>query len=191
MPATLRSFVATILFTASFLTSASGQEMSLKASGELQWRKGNMHTHSYWSDGDNYPEMIAAWYKERSYNFLVFTDHNTLHQNEKWIDVDKAKEGRKSLAALQAAFPTDWIVSRKSEGKEEVRLKTFDEVFTKFAVPQQYLLIQGEEITDKFFTVNAYRSRVDGASLRLIIDQLWGLESCPDVASVWRLMSMA
>lgn len=150
MPATLRSFVATILFTASFLTSASGQEMSLKASGELQWRKGNMHTHSYWSDGDNYPEMIAAWYKERSYNFLVFTDHNTLHQNEKWIDVDKAKEGRKSLAALQAAFPTDWIVSRKSEGKDEVRLKTFDEVFTKFAVPQQYLLIQGEEITDKF-----------------------------------------
>ena len=150
MPATLRFFVATILFAAALLTSASGQEMSLKASGELQWRKGNMHTHSYWSDGDNYPEMIAAWYKERSYHFIVFTDHNTLHQNEKWIDVDKAKEGRKSLAALQAAFSTDWIVSRKSEGKDEVRLKTFDEVFTKFAVPQQYLLIQGEEITDKF-----------------------------------------
>ncbi len=150
MPATLRFFVATILFAAALLTSASGQEMSLKASGELQWRKGNMHTHSYWSDGDNYPEMIAAWYKERSYHFIVFTDHNTLHQNEKWIDVDKAKDGRKSLAALKAAFPADWIISRKSEGKDEVRLKTFDEVFTKFAVPQQYLLIQGEEITDKF-----------------------------------------
>ena len=150
MPATLRFFVAPILFAAALLTTASGQEMSLKASGELQWRKGNMHTHSYWSDGDNYPEMIAAWYKERSYHFLVFTDHNTLHQNEKWIDVDKAKDGRKSLAAHKAAFPADWIISRKSEGKDEVRLKTFDEVFTKFAVPQQYLLIQGEEITDKF-----------------------------------------
>ena len=149
---TLRSFITTILFAGSLLTTASGQEISLKASGELQWRKGNMHTHSYWSDGDNYPEMIAAWYKDRGYHFLVFTDHNTLHQNEKWIDVDKAKDGRKSLAALQAAFPADWIISRKSEGKDEVRLKTFDEVFAKFAVPQQYLLIQGEEITDRFQT---------------------------------------
>jgi hypothetical protein len=152
MPAPFRIFVTAILFAASSLTTASGQEMSLVASGDLQWRKGNMHTHSYWSDGDNYPEMIAAWYKERGYHFLVFTDHNTLLQSEKWIDIDKAKGGRKSLEALQATFPADWIISRKSEGRDEVRLKTFDEVFAKFAVPQQYLLIQGEEITDRFQT---------------------------------------
>lgn len=150
MPATLKFVIATILLASSFDQTVSGQEVHLKASGDLQWRKGNMHTHSYWSDGDNYPELIAAWYKDRGYQFLVFTDHNTLHQNEKWIDVDKAKGGRKSFAALQSAFPAEWVVSRKTDNKEEVRLKTFDEVFTKFAVPQQYLLIQGEEISDKF-----------------------------------------
>lgn len=150
MPATLKFVITTILLASSFDKTVSGQEVHLKASGDLQWRKGNMHTHSYWSDGDNYPEMIAAWYKDRDYQFLVFTDHNTLHQNEKWIDVDKAKGGRKSLAALQAAFPADWVISRRTENKEEIRLKTFDEVFAKFAVPQQYLLIQGEEVSDKF-----------------------------------------
>ena len=24
-----------------------------------RWWKGNLHTHSLWSDGDDYPEMIA------------------------------------------------------------------------------------------------------------------------------------
>ena len=150
MSAMLKLLITTIFVTGILLPTAYSQDVLLKSGGQLQWRKGNMHTHSYWSDGDNFPESIAAWYKDRGYHFLVFTDHNTLHQNEKWIDVDKAKGGRTSLAALQTAFPGDWIVSRKADGKEEVRLKTFDEIFAKFAVPQQYLLIQGEEITDKF-----------------------------------------
>ena len=30
---------------------------------ETKWHKGNLHTHSLWSDGDDYPEMIADWYK--------------------------------------------------------------------------------------------------------------------------------
>ena len=25
---------------------------------EQQWQKGNLHTHSFWSDGDDFPEMI-------------------------------------------------------------------------------------------------------------------------------------
>src|SRR5205814_702981 len=28
-----------------------------------RWWKGNLHTHSFWSDGDDFPEMIADWYK--------------------------------------------------------------------------------------------------------------------------------
>ena len=30
---------------------------------EARWWKGNLHTHSLWSDGDDYPEMIADWYR--------------------------------------------------------------------------------------------------------------------------------
>ena len=29
-----------------------------------RWYKGNLHTHSYWSDGDEFPEMIMNWYKK-------------------------------------------------------------------------------------------------------------------------------
>jgi len=42
------------------------------------WYKGNLHTHSWWSDGSHPPEMVAAWYKENGYHFLVVTDHGTV-----------------------------------------------------------------------------------------------------------------
>jgi hypothetical protein len=43
-----------------------------------RWWKGNLHTHSFWSDGDDFPEMIADWYKTRGYHFLGLSDHNVL-----------------------------------------------------------------------------------------------------------------
>src|SRR5687768_3684086 len=56
---------------------------TLAAAGPLKWYRGNMHTHSYWSDGDDYLENIALWYRERGYDFLCFTDHNILARSEK------------------------------------------------------------------------------------------------------------
>src|SRR6266702_2471722 len=50
-----------------------------------QWWKGNLHTHSLWSDGDDYPEMIVDWYKQHGYHFLALSDHNILAQGDKWI----------------------------------------------------------------------------------------------------------
>ena len=55
-----------------------------------QWFKGNLHTHSYWSDGDEYPEMIMDWYKTNGYNFVALSDHNILADGEKWIKVVKS-----------------------------------------------------------------------------------------------------
>ena len=52
---------------------------------ELRWWKGNLHTHSLWSDGDEFPEMIANWYAERDYNFLALTDHNVLSEGMRWM----------------------------------------------------------------------------------------------------------
>ena len=46
-------------------------------------------------DGDDYLEMIASWYREHCYQFLVFTDHNVLADHERWIVVEKSKGGRK------------------------------------------------------------------------------------------------
>lgn len=124
--------------------------MALEAGDSLRWYKGNLHTHSLWSDGDDYPEMIAAWYKERDYDFLAFTDHNVLHTTERWTDVDKNKGKRQAYEKLKAKFGPDWTQERETDGKLEVRLKRFEEVREKLAEPGKFLLIQGEEISDRF-----------------------------------------
>jgi len=39
------------------------------------WAKGNLHTHTTNSDGDSSPQVVANWYKDHGYQFLVITDH--------------------------------------------------------------------------------------------------------------------
>lgn len=138
----LSSFVSVV--------STPAGEVDLRATADQRFYRGNMHTHSLWSDGDQYPELIARWYRDQGYDFLVFTDHNVLLQGDRWTDVLKNKGGQKAFDKLQAAFPEDWIETREKDGRLEVRLKTFDEIFARIAEPQKYLLIQGEEITDRF-----------------------------------------
>lgn len=124
----------------------------LRAAGPLKWYRGNLHTHSYWSDGDDYLESIALWYREHQYDFLCFTDHNTLATKERWLDIEKAKSGREALDRLKEKFPDGWVEERVRDDRQEVRLKRFDEVVQKLAEPGKFLLIQGEEISDKFGT---------------------------------------
>ena len=49
-------------------------------SASAEWFKGVTHVHSLWSDGDMAPEMIAAWYKERGYNFVCCSEHSLLQE---------------------------------------------------------------------------------------------------------------
>lgn len=123
---------------------------TLEAVGPLKWYRGNLHTHSLWSDGDDYLEMIALWYRDHGYDFLGFTDHNTLADKERWVDVEKVRGGRVSYDKLKKRFPDDWIDERTREDRLEVRLKKFDEVFARFNEKGKFLLIQGEEISDSF-----------------------------------------
>jgi hypothetical protein len=130
--------------------SSSAEAETLQATPELKWYRGNMHTHSLWSDGDDYLEMIGAWYKERNYDFLVYTDHNVLSNTERWIDIVKNKGGQKAFDKLKARFGEKWVEERTVKGKHEVRLKRYDEVVALLAEKNKYLLIQGEEISDSF-----------------------------------------
>ena len=41
------------------------------------FQKGNIHTHTSWSDGDSLPDVVYRWYRDHGYNFLAVTDHNT------------------------------------------------------------------------------------------------------------------
>lgn len=117
---------------------------------EANWWKGNLHTHTLWSDGDDYPEQIAKWYKDHGYHFLTLTDHNTLQAGERWVDVMKSRGGPPALAKYREAWGEDWVKTRQREERLEVRLKTLQEFRSKLEAPGKFLLIQGEEVTDRW-----------------------------------------
>ncbi|QDU07679.1 hypothetical protein [Gimesia aquarii] len=142
-------FVLSCLLFFSSVTLAA-EPVELKESADEKWYKGNLHTHSLWSDGDDYLEMIADWYKTHGYDFLSFTDHNVLAQSERWTVPEKNKGKLHAYKELKKRFP-NWVEERKNkEGQIEVRLRTFQEVSDKLGEPGKFLLIQSEEVTDRF-----------------------------------------
>lgn len=114
------------------------------------WWKGNLHTHSLWSDGDDYPEMIIDGYKKRGYNFLGLSDHNILARGERWIDVAKSKGGTEALRKYRDRFGAKWVEEREKDAAAQVRLRTLEEFRPLFDDPGKFLLLESEEITDKF-----------------------------------------
>jgi hypothetical protein len=114
-----------------------------------RWWKGNLHTHSLWSDGGDYPEMIAAWYKEQGYHFLGLSDHNILPDHEKWISIAKSKGGEKAFEKYLAKYGPKWVETREAEGDKEVRLKMLSEFRKPLEEAGRFLMIPMEEITGR------------------------------------------
>jgi hypothetical protein len=52
------------------------------------WYKGNTHTHTTNSDGNELPRRVVRWYLDHNYNFLVISDHSYL-TDIKYLDTDK------------------------------------------------------------------------------------------------------
>ena len=113
------------------------------------WHKGNLHTHSLWSDGDDFPEMIIQWYKDHDYQFIALSDHNTVGDSEFWYEIKERDLKNKTLEKYQKRFG-DWVETKKDSCKTFVRLKTFDEFQSKLDVPDSFLVIKSEEVTSSF-----------------------------------------
>ena len=121
----------------------------------LLWFKGNTHTHTLWSDGNDFPDMVVDWYKEQGYDFLALSDHNILSRGEKWMKSTAIKsrqkgDGPSALEKYRKRFGEDWVEVRGEEGDEEVRLRTLDELRSEFEEEGRFLLVEAEEITDRF-----------------------------------------
>jgi hypothetical protein len=127
----------------------------LSAAEEAKWYKGNLHTHTYWSDGDDFPEMVADWYKSHGYDFLALSDHNIVADHDKWLKVRKSKTGAVALDKYLQRFGKEWVIARGEGEQKEIRLRTLAEIKPKLEVPGRFLLIPSEEITDKNVHVNA------------------------------------
>jgi len=134
-----------LLFTASF---AAAQDYDTR-----DWFKGNTHTHSLWSDGNDFPEMIFDWYKERGYQFVGLSDHNVLQRDEKWVDVETIKKkqraiGRDAISKAEARFGKEWLTRKTVDGKEGIILKTLDECREALEEPGEFYLLPAEEMSN-------------------------------------------
>lgn len=121
-----------------------------------RWFKGNLHTHSLWSDGNDYPEMIADRYKQAGYHFLAISDHNVLAEGTRWLELKAPAVvngevvqlgGGAVLEKYLARFGTAWVEQREAAGKMKVRLKPLAEYRTLLEEPGRFLLIPASEIT--------------------------------------------
>lgn len=124
--------------------AAVGTAGKAKAEGAVvRWYKGNLHMHSYWSDGKTFPEMALDWYRSRGYNFCGLSDHNVFqNDNAKW----KLCSG--CNAAVLAEYRANWNAETRGSGSsEEVRLKTFDEFSAALNVPGEFLVLPNVEDT--------------------------------------------
>lgn len=134
--------------------------------GQKRWYKGNLHAHTFWSDGKAFPEEAVAWYKSRGYNFLGLSDHNMFQDDpDRWIAVVGDNEAKFTPAWAKkptrcyvftvkqsyfddylTAFP-DAVTRISAGGRVEARLRTFDELSRRFNVPGEFLLLPDVEAT--------------------------------------------
>ncbi len=149
-----RAILATMTgITICSIASLLAADEVIPADPPLRWWKGNIHTHSFWSDGNDFPEMIAEWYRTRNYNFLALSDHNVLSEGERWMPYSQIEKrgGPDVLNKYRRRFGSHWIETR---GHAEtptfaVRLKPLNEYRALVEERGKFIMIQGEEITDR------------------------------------------
>ena len=125
--------------------------------GGARWWKGNLHTHTLWSDGDDYPEMVAAWYKDQGYHFLALSDHNVTLDGTKWLTVGVSNRGSGAVfREYVERFGEDWVEQRTLNGVNQVRLKPLGEFRLLLEEASKFLLIPSEEVTTRHLTAQIH-----------------------------------
>jgi len=137
-------FVAVLMINLFFLHRPCEKQSS------PHWYKGSLHTHSLWSDGDAFPEIVADWYKWHGYHFVAMSDHNSIQQKEKWVNVSGTAVLLQAFETYQSKFGKDWVECKKDTGGVQVRLKTIGEYKPVLEEKDQFLIIPSEEISDRF-----------------------------------------
>ncbi|MDA7920589.1 hypothetical protein N9Z18_01390 [Verrucomicrobiales bacterium] len=118
-----------------------------------EWFKGNTHTHTLWSDGNDFPEMIIDWYKSNGYDFIALSDHNVLQEGEKWVSLPFIKKrqraiGRGAVMKCEARFGKDWLQWETRGEEKGIILKTLEQCTEELAEPGEFYLLPAEEISN-------------------------------------------
>lgn len=114
---------------------------------ESEWYKGNLHTHSYWSDGDEFPEMIMQWYKDHDYQFVALSDHNIIAEGDKWKKISKDSLYQKAFEQYLSVYGEDWVKYAVNKEGLQVNLKTLSEFRPLFEEDEKFMIFKAEEVT--------------------------------------------
>ena len=106
-----------VLFSLIVIVSCKQNALKSAITKESKWYKGNLHTHSYWSDGDEFPEPILDWYKSQGYHFLSLTDHNTLAEGDKWIEIKADSIYQNAFKKYLDTYGSKWVEYKIDSGK--------------------------------------------------------------------------
>ena len=160
---------------------------SLAESPVRKWYKGNLHMHTLVSDGRAFPVEAALLYRDIGYNFVMFSDHNLVHDTEKWVSEKGHKRRRfsetaaKRFAEKYPAFRPHTRVA--PDGATEWRCGTFEETAKAVDDPGRFLLMGGCEYNDSILdkrqlhcnVINSFKGHV-------------GKKRCADIWASFRNM---
>ena len=144
---TRREFLG--LGSAAFVSPLFGGE---KCRNSKKWYKGNLHAHTLVSDGRAFPVEAALLYRDIGYDFLMFSDHNLVHDQENWVTEKNHKRRRfsqKNAKFFASRYPTFKPQTRiEADGTTAWRYGPFEETAKAVNSPGRFLLMSGCEYND-------------------------------------------
>ena len=112
--------------------------------GKKRWYKGNMHCHTYWSDGRAFPDQAIRSYRDAGFDFCAVTDHNRMGENRDfWRKVEPTEGGwpplvcRKNFDIYRKEFP--WAEFRETRRALQFQSSNNLSTFLMIALPIGFL----------------------------------------------------
>lgn len=136
----------------------------------LRWFRGQLHAHTYWSDGRGFPEQAVAAYQQSGFDFLCISDHNRFAgDTNTWREVADKEGGwpPKVLRAIYENYIRDFgpagvdVKTRPDGAVALVRLKTFPELQARFEQPGKFILLPGVELTQKLGDLHVHLNYIN------------------------------
>lgn len=170
---------------------------SVGAAEGLQWYRGQLHAHSYWSDGRGFPEQAVDAYRERGFDFMCLSEHNRFADDpDHWREV-VPEEGtwppnvtETMFDACLERFGSEWVERKVDGAVTSVRLKTYMEIKEKFEIPGKFLVLPGVEITQTLHSLSVHQNYLNLPIILPIIqgaDLIQTLDAPPTVAELLRM----
>jgi predicted metal-dependent phosphoesterase TrpH len=130
------------------------------------WYRGSLHGHSYWSDGNTFPELAIHEYKANGYQFMCLSDHNAFQADTNaWKEIKGSTSTiPANITLMEKTFGPGSVLTKSKTKKAKapldenkielleqevvthIKLTPFDELARKFEEPGKFLLMPGHEI---------------------------------------------